>query len=105
MQTEIKYNKTREDFLSQSEFYLDEIKMIEARNIKGEELSESTKKGMITTNLKLIIEARINQIHFNIPKLESVIGYDQNDKDSMGIWKTISNIEEFGESLFPQKLI
>lgn len=89
----------------QSEFYLDEIKMIEARNIKGEELSESTKKGMITTNLKLIIEAGINQIHFNIPKLESVIGYDQNDKDSMGIWKTISNIEEFGESLFPQKLI
>lgn len=94
-----------ENEYKQSEFYLDEIKMIEARNIKGEELSESTKKGMITTNLKLIIEAGINQIHFNIPKLESVIGYYQNDKDSMGIWQTISDLEEFGESLFPEKLI
>ena len=79
--------------------------MIEAKNIKGEELSETTKKGMITTNWQLINEAGINQIHFNIPKLESVIGYSQNDKNSIGIWKVINDIEEFEENLFPQKLI
>ncbi|MGO0906824.1 ATP-dependent nuclease [Clostridioides difficile] len=94
-----------DDKYKESKFYLEEVKKIEARNIKGEELSEGTKKGMITTNWKLIREAGINQIHFNIPKLESVIGYNQNDKDSIGIWKAISDIEEFGENLFPQKLI
>ena len=65
----------------------------------------SDKKAMITTNWKLIDAAGLNNIHFNIKKLESVIGYDSNDKSSLGIWKLL-NSEEFifDESLFPKKL-
>ncbi|MDU6114946.1 MAG: AAA family ATPase [Paeniclostridium sordellii] len=94
-----------EDELKESKFYLDKIKILESKNIKGEERSETTKRGMVTTNWQLINESGINQIHFNIPKLESVIGYSQNDKNSMGIWKTINDIKEFKEDLFPRKLI
>lgn len=94
-----------EDEYKNSDFYQNDISKIKAFNIKGEELSEKTKKGMVTTNWRLIKESKPNQIHFNIPKLESVIGYNNNDKDSLGIWDTINKIDTFGENLFPEKLI
>lgn len=66
----------------------------------------SARKGMMTTNWKLISEAGSENIHFNIEKLEKVIGYDSDDKDSLKIWETI-NRESFccfNEKLFPKKL-
>lgn len=99
----VKFSTEKE--YKESKFYKEEIKLIKAENIKGQELSEGTKKSMITTNWKLINEAGIERIHFNIPKLESVIGYNQNDKDSLGIWKAINNIEVFEEKLLPKELI
>lgn len=99
----VKFSTEKE--YKESKFYKEEIKLIKAENIKGQELSEGTKKSMITTNWKLINEAGIERIHFNIPKLESVIGYNQNDKDSLGIWKAINDIEIFEEKLLPKELI
>lgn len=96
--------KTENEYKS-SNFYKNEIQKIQAFNLKSEELSVTTKRAMITTNWRLIQESKPDQIHFNIPKLENVIGYNKNDKDSFGIWDTINKIETFGEELIPQKLI
>lgn len=93
-----------DDEYKKSEFYLNQIKDIKAKNAKDQDLDEKTKKSMVTTNFKLINEAGIEKIHFNIPKLESVIGYNHDDKDSKRIWNTIRNMEVFEESLFPKKL-
>ncbi|SUY47667.1 ATP-dependent endonuclease [Clostridium putrefaciens] len=95
--------KTESEY-KESNFYKKEIEDIEAFNLKGEPLSEATKKAMVTTNWKLITEAGNERIHFNIPKLESVIGYESNDKDSTGIWDIISNESKFSEDIFPEKL-
>lgn len=59
---------------------------------------------MITTNWNLIKEASFEKIHFNIPKLESVLGYDSNDKNSAKIWRIIKETSEFGEPIFPENL-
>lgn len=96
--------KTEAQYKS-SDFYKTEIKNIEIKNMKGDELDEKTKKAMVTTNWRLIKESSIDKIHFNIPKLEGVIGYSKNDKNSEEIWKTISSINRFDENLFPQKLV
>lgn len=67
--------------------------------------AESNKKAMITTNWKLIDSAGFDNIHFNIKKLEDVIGYGPNDKNSLAIWELLnSDGFEFDESLFPEKL-
>ena len=67
--------------------------------------TESNKKAMITTNWKLIDSAGFDNIHFNIKKLEDVIGYGPNDKNSLAIWELLnSDGFEFDESLFPEKL-
>ncbi|WP_147535963.1 ATP-dependent nuclease [Bacillus marasmi] len=94
-----------EDEYKSSNFYKNEISNIKAYDIKGEELSVKTKKAMITTNWRLIKESKPDQIHFNLPKLENVIGYNKNDKDSFGIWETLNRIETFDEDLIPKKLI
>lgn len=64
----------------------------------------SSKKAMITNNWSLLQTAGREKIHFNVKKLENVIGYQQNDKNSLGIWNTL-NSEEFiiTEKLFPEK--
>lgn len=93
-----------EDNYKESQFYKSEINKIKALNVKGEELTLKTKKSMITTNWKLIKEAEINNIHFNIPRLESVIGYEHNDKDSSKIWETIILKNDFKENIFPKSL-
>jgi hypothetical protein len=64
----------------------------------------STKRGMITTNWNLIKNAHLDNLHFNIPKLETVLGYEPNDKNSIGIWNKLNEIEDFEETFFPVKL-
>jgi hypothetical protein len=65
----------------------------------------SGKKAMITNNWNLINSAGIDKIHFNIKKLENVIGYANDDKDSLAIWNILTS-QEFiiNENLFPEKL-
>ncbi len=92
-----------EDYKS-SNFYNSEIEKIDANNKVGNPLSTGTKKAMMTTNWKLLDEAGKNNIHFNIPKLEALIGYESNDKDSTGIWNTISDMVDVPEGLFPIEL-
>lgn len=68
--------------------------------------SGSDKKGMITNNWNLIKNASENSIHFNVKKLETVIGYDKNDKSSLGIWEVLNSDEfEVTDKLFPEKLM
>lgn len=77
---------------------------LEEFNSKGKLLSDSTKRQMVTTNWGLIKEASLEKIHFNIPKLEAVIGYESNDKSSLGIWTKLQETSEFGEEIFPTSL-
>jgi hypothetical protein len=60
---------------------------------------------MITTNWTLINQGNKEKIHFNIPKLEEVINYKKDDKNSEKIWKLLTG-ETFvlDEKLFPQNL-
>lgn len=81
--------------LKASQLYLSE---------NGEERS-ATRKGMVTTNWKLIKTTDINKIHFNIPKLENVLGYESDNKSSLGIWKKLNEIPEFDNTFFPEALI
>lgn len=90
--------------LYRSELYTKGIREIEVLNAKGEALNEHTKRGMVTTNWGLIQEASLESIHFNIPKLESVIGYKSNDKSSSGIWSILQKKIDFGEEIFPTSL-
>lgn len=63
------------------------------------------KKAMITTNWNLINAAGIENIHFNVKKLETVIGYGRNDKSSLAIWELLNSAGfHFDEQLFPEKL-
>ncbi|MFD1553704.1 OLD family endonuclease [Putridiphycobacter roseus] len=65
----------------------------------------SDKKAMITTNWNLINASGIDNIHFNVKKLETVIGYSSIDKSSIAIWELLnSGSFEFDEQLFPEKL-
>jgi len=76
--------------------------------LKASELyinSNANKKGMLTTNRMLIESADHNKIHFNISKLETVIGYNSNDKSGLKIWQLIqtANFAVTG-ALFPNSL-
>lgn len=67
--------------------------------------STPNRKGMLTTNWNLLNSAGLDNIHFNTKKLETVIGYGNNDKSSLKIWDLIkSNVFEVTEELFPEKL-
>jgi putative ATP-dependent endonuclease of OLD family len=48
--------------------------------------------------------AHLDNLHFNIPKLESVLGYEPNDKNSIRIWTKLNEIENFESNFFPVKL-
>jgi putative ATP-dependent endonuclease of OLD family len=80
--------------LQESDLYL--LDEFENRN--------STSKGIITTNFNLLKSAGIEKIHFNIPKLEGVIGYESNDKNSLNIWNRLQEIEVFGIDFLPESL-
>ncbi|MEY5049781.1 MAG: hypothetical protein RLZZ175_3140 [Bacteroidota bacterium] len=85
---------------------LENIESLE--NLKSDSVYTSVipkTKSMITTNWNLIHNAGKEKIHFNVKKLESVIGYDSNDKSSMAIWNIInSGSFEVSELLFPSSL-
>ena len=60
---------------------------------------------MVTTNWILINAAGFENIHFNVKKLESVIGYDKDDKNSLAIWEHLNSDDfEAKTDLFPEKL-
>jgi len=79
-----------EDEFKQSQLYLNE--------------GNSNKKGMLTTNWKLTNSAGNGKIHFNIQKLESVLGYTLDDKDSVKLWNLLQGIDTFGDNFFPESL-
>ena len=67
--------------------------------------STANVKGMLTTNRKLIDSTSEDKIHFNIKKLETVIGYNNNDKSGLKIWNLIQNPNfEVLDNLYPQTL-
>jgi putative ATP-dependent endonuclease of OLD family len=74
------------------------------KNSKGKEYSEKTLKSMFAVNKTLKANSTNDQIHFNIPKLEKVINYDSDDKDSMKIWKRLQSKKSFDEAVFPDRL-
>lgn len=65
-----------------------------------ESITSSDDKRHIMTNWKLINSAGVNNIHFNFPRLEDVIGYDKKDKRSLGILNCIQKLEQTPEKLF-----
>ena len=65
-----------------------------------------TQKGMLTNNWNLLNAAGSGNIHFNIKKLEDVIGYKREDKSSLGIWELLNSVRfEISDSLFPNSLV
>lgn len=66
--------------------------------------SDSTRKGKITTNFKLI-EEWWDFIHFNVPKLEKVIWREIDDKNSYQIYNHLSSSNfTISNELFHDKL-
>lgn len=95
------------EFRNELELFNDEIELKDSQLYLKENGVDrtSTNKGMITTNWKLIKTASISKIHFNVPKLEIVLGYEHDNKSSLGIWKKLTEISEFGNNFFPDNLI
>lgn len=96
-------NEIKDNF-QDSAFYNNEIINILAYNKKGEALAEKTKKAMMTNNYNLLKASTLDKIHFNIPRLEEVLNYGSNDKDSYKIWIKLKEIMNFDETIFPKKL-
>lgn len=84
------FKYTSEPDFKKSELYLNE--------------TDSNRKGMLTTNWKLTNSARNGKIHFNIKKLETVLGYTSNDKNSVKLWNLLKGKDTFGENVFPENL-
>jgi putative ATP-dependent endonuclease of OLD family len=67
--------------------------------------SDANRKGMLTTNRKLIESTTIDKIHFNIKRLEEVIGYTSNDKSGLKIWNLIQDPAfDISNNLYPETL-
>ena len=67
--------------------------------------SDANRKGMITTNRKLMDSTSVNNLHFNVKKLETVIGYTSNDKNSLKIWNLIKDSTfNISSELYPHSL-
>ncbi|MCK5332597.1 AAA family ATPase [Candidatus Parcubacteria bacterium] len=68
-------------------------------------LRSGIEKGKITNNWNLINKAGKDRIHFNTPKIEKIIDYDSDDKNSLKIWEKLNDIGfSFNENLFPENL-
>ena len=83
---------------------IDELKSSDSYNFYDGRKSTPTEKRTITSNWRLLQSAIDDQIHFNVPKLESVIAYEANDKSSFQIFKRLEAIDEFTEEFFPGSL-
>lgn len=67
--------------------------------------SDSTKKGMLTTNRNLIESTHLDKLHFNVKKLETVIGYSSDDKSGIKIWNLLQSSDfVISEDLYPDSL-
>jgi hypothetical protein len=67
--------------------------------------SNANRKGMLTTNRMLIDSADPKKIHFNVKRLEEVIGYVSNDKSGLKIWQLIQNPNfVIANALYPDSL-
>ena len=95
------------------DFELNEISIEDVQSFDSvEALKESdlyegaSNKSMVTINWNLLEAAKENQIHFNVKKLETVIGYGSNDKNSLSIWKKRLSTDDFAfdAQLFPESL-
>lgn len=88
---------------------LDQEVLANFTSLNGMHASElyrrSTRKRDITNNWNLLNTAGVEHIHFNIKRLEEVIGYVHNDKNSLKIWNHIT-ADHFSipASLFPESL-
>jgi len=79
--------------------------ILQETNKNGEVHSETTLKKMIKTNKNLLLNSGVENIHFNVKKLETVIGYESDNKSSIAIWELINSSDfNFDENLFPEKL-
>lgn len=65
---------------------------------------QKKQKAMMTNNYNLLKASTLDKIHFNIPRLEEVLNYGSNDKDSYKIWIKLKEIMNFDETIFPKKL-
>jgi putative ATP-dependent endonuclease of OLD family len=97
---DIIFKNELEDFNNEAELKASELYLTENGGDRT-----ATRKGMITTNWKLIKTAGIDKIHFNVPKLENVLNYESENKSSLGIWKRLNEIAEFDNLFFPENLI
>jgi len=79
-------------YASEQEFKQSELYSLE---------TNSTKRGMLTTNWKLANFAGNKKIHFNIKKLETVLSYASDDKNSVKLWNLLQKKERFEENFFP----
>ncbi|AZQ61720.1 OLD family endonuclease [Flammeovirga pectinis] len=83
--------------------------VVELTDLRASQLyrsqQDSNRKGMLTNNWNLLQSARNSQIHFNVKKLESVIGHNSDNKNSLQIWNLIKS-DDFviSHNLFPQRL-
>lgn len=83
---------------------LGELKESDLYQNENGELRNSIQRGMLTTNWNLIKNSNLEYLHFNIPKLESVLGYESNDKNSLSIWNKLNEFKNFEENFLPNKL-
>jgi len=88
---------------------LESIKQFKNINdLKNSELhknSDTKTKAQLTNNFNLLEASGDGKIHFNFVKLEDVIRYEGQDKDSFRIWEIISNKDwKPDEKLFPKNL-
>jgi ATP-dependent endonuclease of the OLD family-like len=73
----------------------------------SEEIKKKNKsiKSQITNNFNLLKKAGKENIHFNIPKLEVLLGYNSNDKDPIKIYQKIKSSDfQISGNLFPKSL-
>lgn len=73
----------------------------------SEEIKKKNKsiKSQITNNFNLLKKAGEENIHFNIPKLEVLLGYNSNDKDPIKIYQKIKSSDfQISGNLFPKSL-
>lgn len=99
------------------EKYFDLTGFQSEKDLKNDDVYKgSVNKGIVTTNWKLIISAGKKKIHFNVPKLEGVLGYERKDLanpsnleyknkgDSLILWNKLNEVVNFEEDFFPNSL-
>lgn len=90
---------TLSKFRSEKDLKQDDLYLKEGLGVRS-----SNSKGMVTTNWKLINSAGLANIHFNIPKIERVLGYPSDDKNSLAILNIVMGNTILSETFFPKKL-